>query len=91
MRTNNTYGLIFDQLVRFEEKADVRDSKAVKRIATAYMKLLFPHWTSLEEVNKEEFEMFCLNPAIYRRGIIKEQCHNIDPEFKTKMPEVYIQ
>jgi ATP-dependent Lon protease len=90
MRTINTYSLLFDQLCRFEEKADVRDSKAIKRIATGYMKLLFPHWRSIADVNKEEFEMYCLNPAIHRRGIVKEQCRNIDPEFKSRMPEVYI-
>ena len=90
MRTNNTYGLLFDQLVRFEDKADVRDSKAIKRIATAYMKLFFPHWRTVEDVNRDEFEVFCLQPAVHRRGIIKEQCHIIDPEFKTTMPKVSI-
>lgn len=90
MRTNNTYGLLFDQLVRFVGKADVRDSKAIKRIATGYMKILFPHWRSIDEVDREDFVRYCLNPAIHRRGIIKEQCHNIDAEFKTAMPEVEI-
>lgn len=90
MRTNNTYSLLFDQLVRFEDKADVRDSKAIKRIATAYMKLLFPHWQKVPDVDAMEFENYCLRPAVYRRGIIKEQCHNIDAEFKTRMPEVYV-
>ena len=90
MRTQNTYGLLFDQLVRFEEKADVRDSNAIKRIATAYMKLLFPHWHRMEDVNEDEFRMYCLDPAIHRRGIVKTQCHNIDPEFKTRMPIVDI-
>ena len=88
MRTVNRYSLLFDQLVNFEGKADVRDSKAIKRIATAYMKLLFPNWTKPEDVNKEDFMLYCLDPAVRRRGIIKEQCHNIDPEFKTRMPEV---
>jgi len=27
---------------------------------------------------------------LHRRGIVKIQCHNIDPEFKTKMPDVWI-
>lgn len=90
MRTNNSYNLLFDQLVEFVGKADMRDSKAIKRIATGYMKLLFPHWQSVEDVNREEFEMYCLNPAVHRRGIIKEQCHNIDPEFKVGMPEIEI-
>ena len=44
MRIQNSYGLLFDELVEFEAKSDVRDSKAIKRIATAYMKLFFPLW-----------------------------------------------
>ena len=90
MRTQNTYGLLFDQLVKFEKKADVRDSNAVKRIATGYMKLIFPHWQRVEDVDLDDFKNYCLNPAIHRRGIVKEQCHNIDPEFKTAMPQIDI-
>ena len=90
MRTQNQYGLLFDELVTFQKDADMRDFNAVKRITTAYMKLLFPHWTKKEDVNKEEFDQFCLQPAIHRRGIVKEQCHNIDPEFKTQMPEIIL-
>lgn len=85
MRTQNIYNQIYDELVEIAPNTDTRDSKAVKRIATAYMKLLFPHWRTLELVNKQEFETFCLNPAIHRRGIVKQQCHYIDPEFKQQM------
>ena len=42
------------------------------------------------DVNKDDFDMYCLQPAIRRRGIIKEQCHYIDAEFKTTMPEFWI-
>lgn len=90
LRTQNQYSLIFDELVTFEKNADMRDFNAVKRITTAYMKLLFPHWTKKEDVNYEDFDLYCLQPAIRRRGIIKEQCHNIDAEFKTKMPVIEI-
>ena len=83
LRTQNIYSQLYDQLVEIEPHTDMRDAKAVKRMATAYMKLLFPHWRSIENVNQCEFEVFCLNPALRRRGIIKEQCHNIDPEFKS--------
>ena len=86
LRTENSYGLLFDDLVVYDKKADMRDFKAVKKIATAAMKLLFPHWKSVEDVNLEEFDLYCLQPAIERRGIIKEQCHYIDSEFKTSMP-----
>lgn len=90
LRTENVYSLLFDELVEFERNADMRDFNAVKRIATGYMKLLFPHWTKVEDVNLEEFDMYCLQPAINRRGIVKAQCHNIDPEFKIKMPEITV-
>ncbi len=90
MRTQNQYGILFDELVTFQKDADMRDFTAVKKITTAYMKLLFPHWTNKEDVNIDEFNSYCLQPAIYRRGIIKEQCHNIDAEFKTKMPDIRI-
>lgn len=90
LRTENRYGLLFDHLVDYQKDADMRDFKAVKRIATAAMKLFFPHWTTIEEVNKEEFDVYCLQPALHRRGIVKIQCHNIDSEFKTKMPDVWI-
>jgi ATP-dependent Lon protease len=83
LRTDNTYSQIYDQLVDIAPNTDMRDAKAVKRIATAYMKLLFPHWRSAGEVDMSDFEIFCLNPALRRRGIVKEQCHYIDPEFKS--------
>lgn len=86
LRTQNQYAQLFDKLVVFEKNADMRDFNAVKRISTAYMKLLFPHWINKEDVDMQEFNDYCLQPAIRRRGIIKEQCHNIDAEFKTQMP-----
>lgn len=91
LRTQNTYGSLYDRLVRKDSDADTRDSKAVKKVAVGYMKLLFPHWTRIEDVDLTEFEAYCLQPAIRRRGIIKEQCHLIDPEFKLTMPNFWIE
>lgn len=88
LRTQNQYAQLFDKLVVFEKNADMRDFNAVKRISTAYMKLVFPHWINKEDVDMQEFNDYCLQPAIRRRGIIKEQCHNIDAEFKTQMPKI---
>lgn len=90
LRTQNIYGIVFDQIVTYDKNADTRDFNAVKRIAVGYMKLLFPHWTSVDNVDLEEFDLYCLQPAIRRRGIVKEQCHYIDPEFKTAMPNFWI-
>jgi len=85
LRTQNIYSQLYDRLVEIAPNTDMRDAKAVKRIATAYIKLFFPHWRTLQDVDRNEFETFCLNPALNRRGIVKEQCHNIDPEFKSKL------
>ena len=51
LRTENVYGMLFDQLVEYEANADMRDFKAVKRIATAAMKLFFPHWRTVADVD----------------------------------------
>lgn len=90
LRTENVYGMLFDQLIEYEANADMRDFKAVKRIATAAMKLFFPHWKAVADVNLLDFDAYCLQPAIRRRGIIKTQCHHIDPEFKTQMPRINV-
>ncbi len=90
LRTQNVYGLLFDELVACDKNADTRDFNAVKRIAVAYMKLLFPHWTHVRDVNLDDFDTFCLQPAVRRRGIIKSQCHLIDAEFKEAMPEFWV-
>lgn len=90
LRVQNVYGCLFDELVAYDKNADTRDLKAVKRVAVGYMKLLFPHWTHVSDVNKQEFEQYCLRPAIRRRGIIKEQCNLIDAEFKPTMPNIWV-
>lgn len=90
LRTETVYASVFDALTVSQRDADLRDYTAVRRIAVGYMKLLFPHLRSAADVDLEEFDTYCLAPAIRRRGIIKEQCHRIDPEFGTQMPEITI-
>lgn len=90
LRTAPEYSMLVNEVVYSEERSDLRDLKAVQRIATAYSKLLFPHITNVADLDKDEFRMYCLNPAIHRRGIIKEQCHKIDEEFKEYMPDIKV-
>lgn len=89
MRTESVYSHIVDDLVEVPQGADMRHTKAVKRIATAYLKLLFPHITSVQQVDLDEFNMLCLQPAIRRRDIVRQQCSNIDAEtsFSKPIPE----
>lgn len=94
LRTETEYELLFDKLVEYDDSCDLRDLKAVKKVATAYAKLLFPQVKSLEDLTPEDadayrllYKEYCLDPAVYRRGIIREQCHLIDKEFRKEMPE----
>ena len=80
LRTESVYSNIVDELIVVPQGADMRHTKAVKRIATAYMKLLFPHITSADQMDVDEFNMLCLQPAVRRRDIVRQQCSNIDSE-----------
>ncbi len=92
LRTDSTYADIVNQLLEYPSDSDMRHIKAIKKIATAYLKLLFPHVQNVEDVNKEEFNLFCLQPAIHRRDIIRQQCSNIDREmtFAKPLPSITI-
>ena len=89
MRTESVYSHIVDDLVVVPQGADMRHTKAVKRVATAYLKLLFPHITNTDQVDLNDFNMLCLQPAIHRRDIVRQQCSNIDAEqsFAKPIPE----
>jgi len=89
LRTESVYSQIIDELVYVPQGADMRHTKAVKRIATAYLKLLFPHVTSSIMIDPNEFNMLCLQPAVRRRDIVRQQCSNIDAEksFSKPMPD----
>lgn len=97
LRLRPEYGQLFDAIVHYEPSADIRDVKAVKKVATAFSKLFFPHITTLDGLTEEEKEVFvkeykkyCLDPAIEKRGIIRQQCHLLDKEFKEEMPRFAI-
>lgn len=81
---------IVDALVDFSDDAYVRHTEAVKRIATAYLKLLFPNVRTASDVNPKEFMKYCLRPAIKMRKIIWRQLSILDAEYKNDdklMPE----
>ncbi len=84
LREDASYRAIIDQLIEVPEHSDTRDTEAVKRICTAYMKLLFPNIRSAEEMNLKEFQKYCLRPAIKMRKIIKIQLGILDNEFRGK-------
>jgi len=73
------YRHVVEKLVMYPSGADTRDTEAILRLCTAYLKLLFPHITSPEEVDKGEFRRYCLRPAVQMRSVIRQQLQIIDP------------
>lgn len=99
MRTETYSQSIFDELIQYDKKtAYVRHAKAVRKIADAYCKLLFPHVKSVADLSQDDLEAFkdlykeyCLNPAIEARSYIYNQCKLADGEYKhNNIPEFRI-
>ncbi|MGN1235267.1 MAG: BREX system Lon protease-like protein BrxL [Christensenellaceae bacterium] len=87
LREENRKRTLTDSLIEVSKGADTRDVTAVKRIATAYVKLLFPHWDEEGDVDKDLFERYCLAPAVRMRSAIVEQIASIDIDLADrKMP-----
>ena len=84
LRDDASYRAIVDELVEVTDNAYVRHTEAVKRIATAFMKLLLPHVRTVADVDPKEFLRYCLRPAIKMRRIIWQQLSILDQEYKNE-------
>lgn len=80
LRDDPSYRAVVDALVEVPEKSDTRDTEAIKRICTAYLKLLFPNVVHPQDISSRDFNMYCLKPAIEMRSIIKIQLGILDPD-----------
>jgi ATP-dependent Lon protease len=84
LRSDMSYRAIVDELINVPEGADTRDTEAVKRIATAYLKLLFPNVRNAGDITAREFKRYCLDRAKKMRDTIKYQLGILDPEYRGK-------
>ena len=84
LRDDISYRAIVDRMLEYPANADTRDTEAIKRIATAYLKLLFPHVRSMQDIKASEFNAYCLTPARKMRQIIVRQMGMIDLQYKGK-------
>lgn len=92
LRGDMTYRSIVDELVIVPDGSDTRDTEAVKRIATAYLKLLFPHIQRASDISTREFKRYCLDRARKMRDTIKYQLGLLDVEYSGKdLPAFSIQ
>ena len=92
LRGDMTYRAIVDELIVVPAGADTRDTEAVKRIANAYLKLLFPHVQSAKDISYYEFKKYCFDRARKMRDTIKYQLGLLDIEYSGKdLPPFTIQ
>ena len=78
LRNNSSYRGIVDDMLDIPPKADTRDTEAIRKICTAYTKLLFPHAESTADISPDDFDTYCLQPALEMRSIIREQMGLVD-------------
>ena len=80
LRDELHYSNLVDLSIAIPPKAYKRDLEAITRLCTGFVKLLFPHAKTLEDIPKEEFLKYCLEPAKEMRQMIKDQLHVIAPK-----------
>ena len=56
---------------------DMRDKKAITRLAAAYLKLIFPNL----ELSREEFNRYCVIPAVELRQRVRDELYKMDREY----------
>jgi ATP-dependent Lon protease len=80
LREEALYTNVVLSCVDLPKKADKRDVDAITRLCTAFVKLIFPHWTDRSDVNRDEFVEYCLEPAKTMRQIIRTQLAFVKPK-----------
>ncbi len=90
LRVDLRYADYVSQSMKLPQCEDMRDSKAIARLAEGFLKLLFPDLT----LSTEEFVNYCVNPAVRMRQQIRDELSKIDQEFKwvtikSQMPDEF--
>jgi len=77
LRVDLRYADYVSQSLQLPQCEDMRDNKAIARLAEGYLKLLFPDL----ELSEEEFISYCVNPAVRMRQQIRDELAKIDQEY----------
>lgn len=84
LRDDISYRHIVDELIEVPAGADERDTESVKRVSTAYLKLLFPHVRKVSDITEAEFSRYCFRPAMKMRYTIKYQMGLMNEQYRGK-------
>jgi ATP-dependent Lon protease len=78
MRVDLQHADYVSHSLRLPECEDMRDNKAIARLAEGYLKLLFPDLN----VTNDEFVEYCVNPALRMRQQVRDELSRLDQEYK---------
>lgn len=78
LRSDLQYADYVSHSMRLPECEDMRDHKAIARVAEGFLKLLFPDL----QVDEEEFVEYCVNPAVRMRQLIRDELAKLDQEYR---------
>jgi ATP-dependent Lon protease len=90
LRDDIQYRAVVDDILEIPLNADTRDVEAIKRLCTGFLKILFPNVTNIMDIDKNEFEEYCLRPAMKMRGIIRYQLYLMDREYSEQIPKIKV-
>lgn len=77
MRRIARYDEYVSENMRLTGASDLRDRKAISRVAAGFLKLLFPDLKPTEE----EFNEYCVKPAVELRQRVRDELYKLDPEY----------
>jgi len=80
LRDELHYSTLVDSCIVVPPKAYKRDLDAITRLCTGFVKLLFPHAKTKNDIPQDEFVKYCLEPAKEMRQVIRNQLHVIAPK-----------
>ena len=89
-RTLSFYSAVVKDLLDIPRNADTRDTNAVIKMCSGYLKLLYPNVRGASDLTPQEFNAMCFRPAFEKRRIIRQQLAAIDREFTDRMPEIRV-
>jgi len=78
LRDRAGYAEYVSEHMRLTGTDDIRDKKAIERMAAGYLKLLFPNL----KPTADEFHKYCVEPAVALRQHVRDQLCKIDQEYK---------
>lgn len=90
LRGSSEYSRVVNELLKIPKGADTRDTNAIKKLCSSYLKLLFPHVSSPEEIDNDTFYNYCLLPSLEKRSIIRKQLNNLDKSYDPNLPDIGI-